>query len=203
MIPETEPERIVRVLAYALRHQPLRFGVALDDEGFADLNELAVGIRFSSYDWALIERRHIEDTIRGTEPGRFEIRVDRIRALYGHSVRLGSPGESRAPPEILLHGTPTETLTEVLKTGLRPMNRAFVHLTTNPDYAALVAVAKGGGVILCIRALEAAEAGFEYFRANQHVWLTRVVPVEFLGPVGFGDSLNSASLRKCPRPCSK
>ena len=142
---ETEPARIVRVLAFALRHQPLQFGMALDDEGFADLDELVVGIRFSHYDWAMLDRQQVEQAIVNTDPGRFEIRDGQVRACYGHSVRLGSPGERRSPPEILLHGTSTAALATVLTTGLHAMRRAFVHLTTNSEYAEQVMIAKGGG----------------------------------------------------------
>ena len=42
----------------------MRFGFALDDEGFADLNDLVVGIRFSHYDWATLDRQQIEDAVR-------------------------------------------------------------------------------------------------------------------------------------------
>ena len=129
MTEESEPQRIVRVLAFALRHNPLRFGVGLDDDGFADLDDLVVGIRFSHYDWAILDRERVEDAIRGTDPGQFEIRDGQVRARYGHSVALGSPGELRTPPEFLLHGTSADALATVLATGLRPMNRAFVHLT--------------------------------------------------------------------------
>ena len=92
MKQETEPQLLVRVQAFALRHYPLRFGVGLDDDGFADLDELVVGIRFSHYDWATVNREQVEDAIRGTDPGRFEIRNGLVRARYGHSVALGSPG---------------------------------------------------------------------------------------------------------------
>ena len=96
MNSETEPQRIVRVLAFALRHQPLRFGVTLDGEGFADLDELVLSIRFSHYDWTNLDRERVEDAIRGTGPGRLEIRGGRARACYGRSVRLGSPGSGDA-----------------------------------------------------------------------------------------------------------
>lgn len=188
MNEETEPQRIVRVLTFALRHQPLRFGVALDDEGFADLDELVVGIRFSHYDWATLDREQVQEAIRGTDAGRFEVRDGQVRARYGHSVVLGSPGERRSPPEFLLHGTPAETVASVLATGLRPMNRAFVHLTSDPDYAAQVAAAKGGGVVLRVRANEAADDGVEFFRANPHVWLARHVPAHYLGSDGPNDA---------------
>ncbi len=177
---ETEPQRLVRVLAFALRHHPLRFGVGLDDDGFADLDELVVGIRFSHYDWATLDREQVEDAIRGTDPGRFEVRDGLVRARYGHSVALGSPGERRIPPELLLHGTSADAVATVLATGLRPMNRAFVHLTLDPDYAAQVVTAKGGGVVLRVRAREAATDGIEFYQANAHVWLAREVPSRFL-----------------------
>lgn len=180
MNEETEPQRLVRVLAFALRHHPLRFGVGLDDDGFADLDELVVGIRFSHYDWATLDREQVEDAVRDTDPGRFELRNGLVRARYGHSVALGSPGELRAPPEFLLHGTSADALATVLATGLRPMNRAFVHLTSNPDYAAQVVTAKGGGEVIRILAKEAGDAGVEFFRANPHVWLCRSVSPEFL-----------------------
>ena len=176
MTEETKPQRIVRVLAFALRHHPLRFGVGLDDEGFADLDELVVGIRYSHYDWATLDRAQVEDAIRGTDPGRFEIRDGRVRARYGHSLALGSPGELRTPPDVLWHGTSAIAVATLLATGLRPMNRAFVHLTSDPDYATQVGAANGGGEVIRIRAKDAAEDGVEFFRANPHVWLAREVP---------------------------
>lgn len=179
----TEPpdqQRIVRVLAFALRHQPGRFGVALDDEGYAALDDLVVGIRHSDYDWAALDVAQVVAAIHGTDAGRFEVRDGRVRACYGHSVALGTPGEPADPPAILFHGTAVAP--EVLAAGLRPMGRALVHLTSDPDYAAQVAAAKGGGVVRRVRAREAATAGVAFFRANAHVWLAREVPAEYLMP---------------------
>ena len=183
MTDESEPQRLVRVLAFALRHQPLQFGVGLDDEGFADLDELVVGIRFSHYDWATLDQEQIEAAVRGTDPGRFELRDGQIRARYGHSARLGLPGKRGIPPEILFHGTSSSAIATVLMNGLQSMSRAFVHLTSKPDYAAQVMTSKGGGVVLCVRARRACEAGIEFFQANEHVWLVRKLAADFLAPV--------------------
>jgi putative RNA 2'-phosphotransferase len=182
MTEEPEPQRLVRVLTFALRHHPLRFGIALDGDGFADLDELVIGIRFSHYDWATLDRGQVEGAIRDTDPGRFEVRDGLVRARYGHSVALGSPGERRTPPAVLLHGTSSAAVETVLTTGLWPMNRAFVHLTTDPDYAAQVVAAKGGGIVLRVRAEEAARSGVEFFRANPHVWLARCIASHFIEP---------------------
>ncbi len=181
--PFIDPTRLLRTLAYALRHNPRQFGVALDEDGFADIDELVIGIRFSSYDWALLDRLILEAALLTSSPDRFECRDGRIRARYGHTIRLASPGDRLTPPEILFHGTPTAALPIITRDGLRPMNRAFVHLTASLDYAAQVATSKGGGVVLPIRAKEASDAGTEFFQANPHVWLVRELSHQFINPV--------------------
>ena len=177
---EAKQQLLARLLRFALRHQPHRYGVALDQAGFASLNDLVIGIRFSHLRWTFLEARHVLDAVRRTDPERFEVADGRIRARYGHSVRLGEPGELRTPPSILLHGTAAESLPDVLATGLRAMSRAFVHLTTDRCYAEQVAAAKGGGAVLRVRAKEASDAGARFFQANKHVWLCEAVGPEYL-----------------------
>ena len=111
------PQPLVRVLAFALRHHPLRFGGGLDEEGFADLDQLVVGIRFSHCDWATLDRGQVEGAVRGTDPGRFEVRDGLVRTRYGHSAPLGRPGERRTPPEFLLRGTSAAAATTILLFG--------------------------------------------------------------------------------------
>jgi putative RNA 2'-phosphotransferase len=175
-----EEGRLVRAMLFALRHNPWQFGIIFDDDGFADLDELAVAFRFSRYDWALLERSGLEAAIRSTDPGRFEMRDNKVRARYGHSIRLALPGEPRNPPEILFHGTATGVLPTILQFGLHPMSRAFVHLTSNPDYAEQVVKAKGGGEVLCVNTKDAKKEGIEFFQANSHVWLVRELPTKFI-----------------------
>jgi putative RNA 2'-phosphotransferase len=180
MTDATELDRVVRVLACALRHQPLKYGVVLDAEGYADIDELVVGIRFSHYAWAAFDRHAVEAAIGSSTAGRFELRGNRIRACYGHSMTLNSSGQCGVPPEVLFHGTPAVSVATVLVAGLLPMSRAFVHLTAHLEYAKQVARAKGGGDIVCVRAKDAAGGGINFFQANLHVWLARKVPAKFL-----------------------
>ncbi|MBY0513835.1 MAG: hypothetical protein K2P78_07970 [Gemmataceae bacterium] len=87
------------MLAFALRHQPLRFGVALDEEGFADLDELVVGIRFSRYDWATLDREQVQEAIRGTDAGRSSsgtVRSATATATASCSARRGSDEARRS-----------------------------------------------------------------------------------------------------------
>jgi putative RNA 2'-phosphotransferase len=177
-----QAERILRTLAFALRHDPWQFGLSLDHDGFTDLDELVVAFRFHSYDWAMLNRGEIEVAIQHAEPGRFELSDNRIRALYGHSIRLESPGKQEIPPDFLYHGTGVDSLHMIQHVGLRSMNRAFVHLTSNPEYAAEIVAAKGGGVVLHIHAKAAHESGIAFLHANPHVWLVRELPAEFVVP---------------------
>jgi putative RNA 2'-phosphotransferase len=191
--PTFDPTRLLQVLAYALRHNPRQFGVALDEEGFADLDELVIGIRFSNYDWALLDRPAVETALLTSSPDRFECRDGRIRTRYGHTIQLATPGDRVSPPEILFHGTPAAALAVIARDGLRPMNRAFVHLTASPDYADQVATSKGGGVVLRIRSREASDAGVEFFQANPRVWLVRELAHQFIDsvrPIRRGHPMN-------------
>lgn len=86
--------------------------------------------------------------------------------LFCHQEKAGhQPAEGETTIPI----TVDDAAATVLATGLRPMNRAFVHLTTDPDYATQVVAANGGGEVLRILAKQAADAGVAFFRANPHV----------------------------------
>lgn len=95
--------------------------------------------------------------------GRFEMRDNKVRARHGHSFRLAVPGEQCTPPETFFHSNATGILPRIRQHGLRPMNRAVVHLTSNTDGAEQVVTAKGGGEVLCIKSKEASFAGIKFF----------------------------------------
>ena len=103
-----------------------------------------------------------------------------IRARYGHSFPVRRIGTAEPPPELLYHGTTDGKSATINRVGLQPMDRFFVHLTSNLDYAASVGTTKGEAGILRVRARLAHEAGVPFYRANSHVWLTTEIPAEFL-----------------------
>ena len=143
-----ERMQLVRTMAFALRHNPWHFGLELDAEGWTMLHDLVVAIRFDRYDWALVDEATLKATVEGTD--RFEIRDGRIRATYGHSISLGKLPALTAPPAVLFHGTTEEALPAIRREGLKPMGRRFVHLTSNREYALLVANEKQGKTIVVV-----------------------------------------------------
>lgn len=173
-----DSDRLVSTLAFALRHDPARFGLDLDDEGWTNLEDLVIAIRFDRYDWALVDEEAIRTAIGGMD--RFQIRDARIRATYGHSIELGKLPPVAVPPQVLFHGTTNEALPAIRREGLRPIGRRFVHLTSDHEYALQVANAKQGQAVVLVRAAEAHATGQIFRRANDHVWLTDQVEASFL-----------------------
>lgn len=118
---------------------------------------------------------------RRTDRRRYEVRGDRIRALYGHSLPGRLAKEEARPPERLWHGTSPGAAGSILEEGLRPMGRQFVHLSVDRPTAREVGRRKAEGpVILAVRAREAHGSGVAFYRGNEKVWLAERVPSRWL-----------------------
>ena len=88
--------------------------------------------------------------------------------------------EAPEPPEFLYHGTATRFLDTIMKDGLKPMTRQFVHIS--PDYETAVKVGgrHGKPVVLKIRAKDFVDDGNELYRSSNGVWQAKAVPPEYL-----------------------
>jgi putative RNA 2'-phosphotransferase len=175
--------RLSKFLALILRHQPERFGLVLDEEGWAPLSEVIEILRgLPNFRWATrADVMEIVEKGSGDGKRRFEVDGDRIRARYGHSIAQRVRYTPCTPPVRLYHGTSPEALPAIRQEGLRPMGRQYVHLSLDPETAARVGSRHTSHpVILTVRAAEAHAAGIEFYQAEESVYLTRRVPPAFL-----------------------
>jgi putative RNA 2'-phosphotransferase len=172
--------RMLRTLSYALRHEPWKFGLDLNAEGFTCLDGLIQSLCKRLKEYREKAPEILMETICELDSERFEVCGRRIRARYGHSFPVRRIGTSEFPPEFLYHGTSNNKSVTISRVGLQPMDRFFVHLTSNVEYAASVGIAKGEACILQVRARLAHEAGMLFYRANSHVWLTNEIPIGYL-----------------------
>ena len=104
----------------------------------------------------------------------------RIRANQGHSiVGVELDMESPEPPEYLYHGTASRFLDDIMRDGLKPMSRQWVHIS--PDFETAVKVGKRHGkpVVLVIRAKQFVADGNELYRSENGVWQARFVAPEY------------------------
>ena len=171
--------QLSRLLSLMLRHEPGKFGLVLDAEGFAPLEETLRAVR-SSFPEAREE--DIVAVVETIEPDkrRFSIVDGDIRANYGHSLDERIRHAAVTPPAVLLHGTNAAALELILRSGLKPMKRQYVHLTTNAHLAGRVGARRGKPVLLEVDAGGAYAAGIEFYRANESFWLTDGIPARFV-----------------------
>ena len=169
-----------KFLSYVLRHEPQAIGLTLDSEGWADIAALMECAAQSGRAMALDLIQQVVDT---SDKKRFSLSADglRIRAAQGHSTgRVAITYPEKEPPEWLFHGTATRFLDSILKEGLRPGERHHVHLSEDEQTAAAVGQRYGKPVVLRVEARWMRQQGFRFFQADNGVWLTEAVPVQFI-----------------------
>ena len=174
---EKRYEKLSKYLSYILRHHPEESDLELDDKGFADLDKVMEALNNTKHSWATIE--DIKKLGDMGDRRRFEIENGKIRALYGHSVKVDIEGKIR-PKRPLFHGTSRRSLDSIMKDGLKPMNRQFVHLTESRREAVQIGKRHDSHpVVLKIDALKASEEGIVFYDAGDLV-LAEYVPPRFI-----------------------
>jgi putative RNA 2'-phosphotransferase len=169
-----------KLLALLLRHRAAEYGLALDPEGFVPLDDVLAAIA-RQRGWGWVQAEHVAEVIARQEKRRYEIVDGDIRAIYGHSVDTAISYPAVEPPEALLHGTARRFVETILREGLRPMSRQYVHLTDDPALARLTGRRRDSDpAILRIEAARAHAAGVVFYRADNGVFLARAVPAEYI-----------------------
>lgn len=110
---------------------------------------------------------------------KIEIRSDKIRALYGHSLRRIIVGQLKWPVTKLFHATCKRHLNSIFKYGLRPQSRTWVHLTSDVEYANRILKNHsffGPPALLSIDARQLEDYDVTFRQPNSHVWLANRVP---------------------------
>ena len=124
-----------KFISLILRHQPEAIGIALDEHGWADLQELIDGINRS--EGHTLDMELLEEIVRTDEKQRYSFNEDHtlIRANQGHSIPVDVELEEKVPPEILWHGTGEKYVSSIDAQGLIPKSRLYVHLSSDMETA--------------------------------------------------------------------
>jgi putative RNA 2'-phosphotransferase len=175
--------KLSKFLALILRHQPERFALALDDEGWASLSEvMEILTGLPNFRWAnRSDVMHVVEQGTGDGKKRFQVEGGRIRALYGHSFERPIRHEPVKPPARLYHGTSPDALEAIRREGLKPMDRQYVHLSPDRETATRVGSRHAPRpVVITIRGAEAHEAGVVFYHPEEAVYLAEEIPPAFL-----------------------
>lgn len=181
LMNDRELDHLGRVMTGVLRHFPEKYGVTLDEHGWASIPTLAAA--FSSqhrgYHWLRVH--HLVAIAQSDPKGRYEVRDDHVRATYGHTVELDLDLPTDNIPKELFFPVTEAEAPVVLEVGLKPTDRRKVHLSkTAEDARAAGSVRTPNPVILAIDTTAAQGAGIVIMQAGRTVYLTDRVPPEHL-----------------------
>lgn len=171
----TETSRFISLI---LRHKPEAIGISLDEHGWANVDELIVGIsKTQPFSMDMLEK-----IVNTDDKMRYSFNEDKtlIRANQGHSVPVDVELEEKAPPEYLFHGTGEKYVSSIDSQGLLPKSRLYVHLSDNTTTAEKVGKRHGKPVIYRVNSGEMQKNGYKFYLSVNGVWLTKTVPFCFL-----------------------
>jgi len=164
-------------MSLALRHDPGKFGLTLDEEGWAKLSEFLKAMKMT--------REELDHIQEHNSKKRFEVysppyREGRIRAYYGHSkveVKL----QEKEPPEVLYHGTPPKAASRIMVDGIQPMSRKTAHHSTDIETARVVGKRRHPyPTIFRVAAKRAWDDGIKFYLGNEDIWMSDAIPPEYL-----------------------
>lgn len=136
-----------------LRHQPEVIGVALDEQGWVNVDELLKQANAHGY---TIDLELLSYVVEANSKKRlaFDESRQKIRASQGHSVDVELGYQTQMPPEILYHGAGIKSIAAIQQTGLEKRSRQHVHLSKDIETAIQVGSRHGKPAIFNVLAGE-------------------------------------------------
>lgn len=167
-----------KYISLILRHKPETIGITLDEHGWANVDELILGISKTH----TLNMDVLEEIVRTDEKQRYSFNEDKtlIRANQGHSVQVDVELDEVKPPETLWHGTGEKYVESIDVQGLISKSRLYVHLSKDVDTAIKVGKRHGKPILYKVRALDMYNDGYKFYLSKNGVWLTKEVPVKYL-----------------------
>ena len=170
-----------KTISYALRHNPAEFELTLDAEGWVDCDDFIAALA-KHHPPVYLTKADIVAIIAESDKKRFEILDGKIRATYGHSMAEKIKFEPSVPPEILFHGTARRFISSIKQEGLKPMNRQYVHLSSDLDTAMKVGKRHDSKpVIFEVQAGQMYRDGVVFYHSgNDGTWMCEAVNPKYI-----------------------
>lgn len=174
-----EVKKLSKFLSLILRHQPHLINLAMDEGGWAEVEEL---IRKSHSRGMKFDLETLQYVVENNDKKRFSFSPDfkKIRANQGHSIDIDLGLVAKEPPPFLFHGTAVQNINSIKEKGLIKGKRHHVHLSTEEDTARKVGMRYGKPVVLKIQSGKMQQDGIEFYQSENGVWLTVRVPREYI-----------------------
>lgn len=167
-----------------LRHDPESVGLKMDKSGWVDTKDLIACLNKSGHS---IDFETLELIVKHDEKQRYKFNENksRIKACQGHSIAWVIPEinydiEYDKYPEYVYHGTTTEAMQQIYKSGyISKMQRHAVHTHADINMAWKSARRWKGKhpVVLKISVKKLLDAGYKFGVSDNDVWCAESIPV--------------------------
>ncbi len=177
LMNDFEMERLGRQMAGILRHG--KYDLPMDDRGFVRTRDLISAIKEHNPRMHWLRPHHVIALVETDPKGRYQISGDTIRATYGHTIDLDLRLPTDNIPDELYYPASEDEAEIILEVGLKPSDRAKVHLSlTYQDAYNAGSVRLDQPVILAIDVDRCFDEGYDIGRAGKTVFLCDQVPAD-------------------------
>jgi putative RNA 2'-phosphotransferase len=179
LIDEYTSSSLSKRLSYILRHNPDRFNVSLDKEGWTNIDSILDALH-NFPDLIDLKKEDLLYLVSSQTKRRFQISKNKIKAIYGHTVPILKKNPMK-PPDILYHGTSPKFVKSIMNHGLLKMKRQYVHLSIDLDTAIETGKRKDRNpIIIKIDSKIAYDEGILFYKGSDKVWLSENLLPRFL-----------------------
>jgi putative RNA 2'-phosphotransferase len=168
-----------KFLSLILRHQPDKIGLTLDENGWADVDEL---ITLANENGCKLDKAMLEKVVAENDKKRFSFNENKtkLRANQGHSIKVDVELSPAIPPDILYHGTAERFIESIKNNGLTKGKRLYVHLSSDRATAVNVGTRHGNPIVLEVDSKAMHNDGQKFYLSANGVWLVDAVSVKYL-----------------------
>jgi len=163
-----------KFLALLLRHKPELANLKVNDEGWISVDEL-----IKNTDFTLNELKNIVSTDNKKRYS-FNNTFSYIRANQGHSINVKMNFKEFIPSDYLYHGTSKKYCQSICETGIKKMNRQYVHLSQDINTANMVGKRHGEPIIFKINAIQMYNDGIKFYISENNVILTEYIDKKYI-----------------------
>lgn len=178
ILSKEKVEKLGKFVSGVLRHFPHKFGLEVDENGWVSFEALAKIVN-KKYRWADVWV--LKALIYSDEKKRYELKENKIRARYGHSIDVKLNDMPEALESTLYYGTSEEEANRMLEIGIKPVNQTYVHLSTTIERSLEVASLRTKNpIVFEIDAEQARKDGVRILKANDSIALAKEISTKYI-----------------------
>jgi len=170
---------LAKIIDYILFRRPDEFGLFPAEDGSLPIKELIWALH-EEPGWSYVRPTHLKELAYSGLQVNFSFHDTHIRPKAPSPIGLAVT----TPPRFLFHGARRQAYQSILKEGLRPGSRAHVALATTEEMALRIGSRRDANpVLLTVHASRAHEAGHQFVRCGDLLYLVKELPAPFItGP---------------------